>query len=223
MRKSPIPSQNTWSSGRTRAAASRPSSGSTVTIIGRALQLLGDRGGRIARLRVAVLRAAAPASTTSRSTPPAPCSRGSTPSATTSFRSISPATARGSSREGGRGARRRLSGPARAVRRGRRRAGLARACRRRLRRRRRHCLGARMDKDLFKSVMRDKDIPVARSLTRPTGDRGGRARSATRASSSRRGSARASASAIVQSEEDLRRRGRARVRPRREDPRRGVP
>ena len=57
-----------------------------------------------------------------------------------------------------------------------------------------------MDKDLFKSVMRDKGIPVARSIAAPRPATPRRRRSASPASSSRRGSARASGSRIVGSE-----------------------
>jgi D-alanine-D-alanine ligase len=59
---------------------------------------------------------------------------------------------------------------ARPVRRGRHGAGAARAGRRALRRRRRRRSALCMDKDLFKSVMRDHDIPVARNVTLREGD-----------------------------------------------------
>ena len=51
-----------------------------------------------------------------------------------------------------------------------------------------------MDKDLFKKVMRDSGIPVARAPRDPARRRRSRTRSATPCSSSRRGSARRSAS-----------------------------
>ena len=51
-----------------------------------------------------------------------------------------------------------------------------------------------MDKDLFKSVLRDNGIPVTRNVTLRARRRGAQRRTATRASSSRRGSARRSAS-----------------------------
>ena len=109
-----------------------------------------------------------------------------------------------------------------ALRRGRDRAGPARARRRAVRR-----LGRRsppslcMDKDLFKACCATRGIPVARTSTLRLGD-GSRTRSATRCSSSPRRSGSSVGISKVRRREELDDGGRARAPPRREGAGRGV-
>ena len=118
--------------------------------------------------------------------------------------------------------RRRLPGAARPVRRGRDGAGPARARRRPVRRRRACAASALcMDKDLFKSVLRDHGIPVTRNVTLRLGDE---AAEPVRLPGLRQaGPARLVGRHLEGARRRRARRGRrARVRARREGARRGV-
>ena len=90
---------------------------------------------------------------------------------------------------GDRRRRRRAARPARAVRRGRHRSGPARAGGRPVRRRGVAASALCMDKDLFKAVLRDRGIPVARNATLRARRRDREPVRLSRSSSSRRGSA----------------------------------